>query len=210
LLDALEETDAEADPIGFRKKNNLDGRPLIALLPGSRKQEVIRVLPIMRRITGYFPEYQFVVAGLSSLPDDLYTGILSHSNIRIVMDETYGLLHHATAALVTSGTATLETALLDVPEVICYKGGSLSYQIARRLVKVPFIGLVNLIMQKEIVRELIQHNLNETNLRRELVRILPGGPDHKQIKMDYADLKKVLGGKGASERTARLLLARLQ
>jgi lipid-A-disaccharide synthase len=209
LLDALSEFNAQKPNRDFAGCNGLLERPVIALLPGSRQQEIARILPVMLQVAGNFPDYQFVVAGLFALPEGFYNRILGDSPIRIIYDQTYGLLQNSTAALVTSGTATLEAALWNVPQVICYKGGTLSYQIARLLVKVPFIGLVNLIMGKEIVKELIQKDLMATNIKRELLRILPGGADRQRIITDYASLKEKLGGMGASKRTARRILALL-
>jgi Lipid A disaccharide synthetase len=148
-------------------------RPVIALLPGSRKQEILKKLPVMLEVSKHFPGYEFVVARAPGQEDTFYESLLQpYPNVRAVSDQTYALLSTATAALVTSGTATLETALFGVPEVVCYRGSNISYQIAKRLIKVKYISLVNLIMDKLVVKELIQHDLTVENLRKELNELL--------------------------------------
>ncbi len=178
----------------------------IALLPGSRKQELSRILPRMLEVTECFPDYQFVVAGTSSLPEAFYQAFLAnYPNVRLVRGQTYEVLQNSKAALVKSGTSTLETALLDVPQVVCYAGNWLSYRIAKSLVKVKYISLVNLIMDRPLVRELIQNELNLKNLQAALAEIL----DPKKsatLREGYAELRKRLGGGGASERAARAIL----
>lgn len=201
LMDALAQIE-ENQSLPSELHGNLDERPVVALLPGSRKQEIARILPVMLSVIRYFPAYRFVIAGLSMHGHAFYDDLLKDSTSHVVYDQTYTLLNHAGTALVTSGTATLETALLDVPQVICYKGGMLSYQIARKLVDVPYIGLVNLIMEKEIVRELIQNDLNPKNLIRELGEIIEGGSRRNQVLKDYGLLRQKLGGAGASSRAA--------
>lgn len=202
LMDAIAAFTPDPD---FKKKHNLDDRPVIALLPGSRKQELIGMLNVMLTTRGHFPEYQFVIAGVKNLPSALYEQYLSGDQVRIVYESTYDLLSVATAALVTSGTATLETALFKVPEVVCYRTSSFSYAVAKRLIRVPFISLVNLILEKEAVRELIQDELNEGQLVAELKRILPEGAGYSQQKQDYDQLAELVGGPGASLRTGRLI-----
>lgn len=177
-------------------------KKIIALLPGSRKQEVLRKLPIMLKMTGYFPGYAFVMARAPSLDTRLLAPILrDYPGVEIVEQRTYDLLQQAHAALVTSGTATLETALFGVPQVVCYKGSRLSYMVARRLIKVRFISLVNLIMDREIVKELIQDELNEKNLARELKKIL-AGPFREQMTGAYRELQEKLDEGNASRRAA--------
>jgi lipid-A-disaccharide synthase len=193
-----------SDREGFLKKYGLGNKPLIALLPGSRKQEIEKMLPLMLSVKSSFPEYNFVIAGAPSQPDELYH-TFSDEQTKIVFDNTYELLFHSEAALVTSGTATLETALLNVPEVVCYKGGQISYYIARSLVKIKFISLVNLIMDREVVRELIQNDLNTKMLVSELKKILDPVVRLK-IRMDYGTLRKKLSEGGAASKTARLIL----
>lgn len=200
LLDALKEL-PETNLQQFRQENGLDERKIIALLPGSRKQEIKVKLPIMESVMKYFPDYQFVVGGAPSLDSAFYREA-GGKELKIVFGKTYDLIRNAEAALVTSGTATLETALLNTPEVVCYKGSRISYEIGKRLVKfVKYISLVNLIMDREVVKELIQSELNAQNLKTELEKILKE-PDRTRILTEYAELRKKLGGPGASERTA--------
>lgn len=202
LMDAI--TAFRPDP-DFRRNHNLDNRPIIALLPGSRRQEIIGMLDTMLTTQKHFPGYQYVIAGVKNLPATLYDQYLSSGKAVIVYESTYDLLSVADAALVTSGTATLETALLKVPEVVCYRTSAISYALAKRLIRIPFISLVNLILEKEAVRELIQDELNEGNLVAELKRILPGGAKHEQQMRDYERLGELVGGAGASERTGALI-----
>jgi lipid-A-disaccharide synthase len=178
---------------------------IIALLPGSRKQEILTKLPIMLSVVEHFPNYQFVVAKAPGLDEDFYNNLIApYKNVSWVVNETYALLSKAKAALVTSGTATLETALFGVPQIICYKGSSISYQIAKRLIKIKFIGLVNLIMDKEVVKELIQHELTTENLQKELRLILEDTAKQNAIKIDYAALKQLLKqGGNASQNAAK-------
>jgi len=205
LLDAIADRD-QVDAEQFRKENNLNDKPIIALLPGSRKQEISKMLDIMLKMVDKFKDHQFVIAGAPSQDLKFYQQIISNSKVSIVENKTYDLLSLANAALVTSGTATLETALFKVPEVVCYKGNALSYQIGKRLVKnIKYISLVNLILDKEVVTELIQDNFNEKKLEDTLFKIL----DHKyreKIFYAYYELEQKLGGKGASATTARLIV----
>jgi lipid-A-disaccharide synthase len=202
LLDAIEDISGNSNTWNeFTQINLLQNKPVIALLPGSRKQEIASMLPIMLLVEKYFSEYQFVVAAAPSISSEFYKSVIGNSNIKLVYDQTYQLLQHAKAALVTSGTATLETALFNVPEVVCYKGNKISYQIARKLIKVKYISLVNLIMDQEIVKELIQDDLNEINLKENLAKLLD--PSYQtQLKTAYHELRIKLGGKGASQRAA--------
>lgn len=179
---------------------------LIALLPGSRRQEVQRILPRMLEITTDFPDYEFVVAGASSLPELFYQSYLEkYPRVRWVQNQTYDLLRRAKAALVKSGTSTLETALFGVPEVVCYAGNPISYFIAKRLVRVKYISLVNLIMDRPMVRELIQDELNRTNLKSALADIL--NPEKaKALQAGYVELRHQLGDGGASGRAAHAIL----
>lgn len=178
---------------------------IIALLPGSRKQEILTKLPIMLSVVEHFPTYQFVVAKAPGLDEDFYNNLIApYKNVSWVVNETYALLSKAKAALVTSGTATLETALFGVPQIICYKGSNISYQIAKKLIKIKFIGLVNLIMDKEVVKELIQHQLTTRNLHKELTLLLEDGTKLQQLKSDYALLWQLLKqGGNASENAAQ-------
>ena len=200
LVDSRESGVENASDYGPKTKDS----GLVALLPGSRKQEILKKLPIMLQVAKHFPSYQFVVAKAPGLEESFYNELLApYQNVSSVVNKTYDLLSAAKAALVTSGTATLETALFGVPEVICYKGNALSYQIAKRLIKIKFIGLVNLIMDKEVVKELIQDELTPANLERELNELLNNAAKQKQVKEDYAELKKLLSkGGNASENAA--------
>jgi lipid-A-disaccharide synthase len=190
----------------FLRRNSLgEKREIIALLPGSRKQEVKRMLPVMLKMVPRFPNYQFVVAGVSSLDKDLYKGIMGNTDAFFVENQTYELLQNSSAALVTSGTATLETALLTVPEVVCYKATGLSYRLAKSMIKVKFISLVNLVMDKEVVKELIQGDLNEENLAAELELLLHNGKRQRRLLEDYDELRDRLGNAGASEKAAALI-----
>lgn len=208
LLDSLNNL-PEIDEQQFRKDNNLDERPIIALLPGSRTQEIKVKLPLMLSVEKDFPDYQFVVAGAPSQPIENYKKIAGN-DLKIVENKTYDLLRVSHAALVTSGTATLETALLKVPEVVCYKGNAISYEIGKRVVKnIRFISLVNLIMDEEVVKELIQYDLTYENIKRELDLIL-NSPKREKIMKSYEELYHKLGGIGASERTASLIIEDLK
>ena len=180
-------------------------KPIIALLPGSRKQEISTMLPLFLSIKKNYPSYRFVIAGAPSQSKEYYQSFIQDEDVEIVYNNTYQLLQRATAALVTSGTATLETALFGVPEVVCYKGGAISYMIARQLIKVKYISLVNLIMDKEIVKELIQNELNDKNLKAELDKLLDTSSRNRLLS-DYSELKNKLGGEGASAKAADLMI----
>jgi len=189
----------------FIKENNLENKPIIALLPGSRKQEISKMLEIMLSVSDEFSDYQFVIAGAPSQEYSFYQTFLKKKNVHFVANKTYDLLSHSHAALVTSGTATLETALFKVPEVVCYKGSRISYEIAKRIITLKYISLVNLIMDKEVVKELIQNELNTKNLKAELQKILE--PTYRQkLLAEYDELEQKLGGDGASEKTAKLIV----
>lgn len=188
------------------------GCRIIALLPGSRKQEILKKLPIMLEVSRYFPEYLFVVAKAPGQEDSFYEEMLgNYQNVRAVQGKTYQLLIKADAALVTSGTATLETALFGVPEVVCYKGSPVSYAIAKRVIKIKYISLVNLIMDKPVVKELIQHDLTVENLRRELDLLLNNAEKKQQLAADYQNLRVLLSEGGhASTNAARAISNFLQ
>ncbi|MGI9551414.1 MAG: lipid-A-disaccharide synthase [Aurantibacter sp.] len=205
LIDAIGNSPKPNDKT-FRASNQLDSeKPIIAVLPGSRKQEVEKMLSVMLSIVDFFPDYQFVVAGAPSLDGTFYNSFLNKENVNFVSNQTYGLLSLSYAALVTSGTATLETALFKVPQVVCYKANWLSYQIAKRIITLDFISLVNLVMNKEVVKELIQGKLTPENLKKEFLNILEGPRREAQFEA-YYELEKKLGGKGASEKTAELII----
>lgn len=202
LLEEIEKRKGEpATPL-------LADQPVIALLPGSRKQEISKKLPIMLEVSRSFPSFQFIVARAPGIDNPFYEEMLRpYPNVSAVTGRTYDLLRQSVAALVTSGTATLETALFGVPEVVCYKGSWLSYQIGKRLVNVKYISLVNLIMDKLVVKELIQDELNTANLCRELDLLLNDKEKREQLRTDYSDLKNRLAQEGrASTRAASLIL----
>ena len=203
LIDAIADR-TQVDEFEFRKKHGLSEKPIIALLPGSRKQEIKNMLSVMLSLVNGYPDYQFVIAGAPSQDYEFYAQFIRSSNVKFIDNKTYDLLSISTAALVTSGTATLETALFKVPQVVCYKGSAISYQIAKRIITLKFISLVNLIMDKEVVKELIQNDFNSKNLKKELDIILDPY-ERTKFFMNYYDLEKKLGGKGASAKTAHLI-----
>lgn len=181
---------------------------MVALLPGSRKQEIAKKLPIMLSVAKYFPDYQFVVAKAPGQLDSFYEPFLAgHDNVAVVKNSTYDLLVQVKAALVTSGTATLETALFGVPEVVCYKTSNISFQIAKRLIKIKFISLVNLIMNRLIVQELIQDQLNTSNLVKALEPLLQNEITQAQLKKDYSELNTLLrtGGNASEQAATRII-----
>ena len=208
LLDAIAARKEVSEEV-FKRENGLDERPIIALLPGSRKQEIAKMLSVMLSVVGSYHQYQFVIAGAPSLGYDFYKQFIKEENVHFVSGKTYDLLSHAHAALVTSGTATLETALFRVPEVVCYRGNWISYQIAKRVISLKYISLVNLIMDAPVVTEVIQGDLNTRNLKTELNKLL--NPDYREkLLINYEALREKLGNEGASDRTARTIFSSLQ
>ncbi len=201
LLDAIAQENPELDDPGVAA----DPRPLVALLPGSRMQELERMLPVMLSVVEHFPDHRFVVAGAPSVPEEVYRSYIGNAPVELVTGRTYGLLRKAKAALVTSGTATLETALIGTPEAVCYGGGAVNVWLAKRFIKVPFISLVNLIMGREVVRELIQDKLEPKELRKELDRLLNDSAYRERMKADLHELRDKLGGPGASAHVADLV-----
>lgn len=204
LLDAIKPEENTNNDL--RVELALDERPLIAMLPGSRRQEIRKMLPVMIQMTEHFPAYQFVIAAAPSIPHSYYKQYYDDQDVRIVSGKMHLILKLASAAMVTSGTATLETALFRVPQVVCYKGGWLSYHIARRLVTdINYISLVNLIMDREVVKELIQGAFNAENLKEELSRLI--SDENYRLKMHSAldELHEKLGGPGASAKAAELM-----
>ena len=208
LLDAIAARKEVSEEV-FKRENGLDERPIIALLPGSRKQEIAKMLSVMLSVVESYHQYQFVIAGAPSLGYDFYKQFIKEENVHFVSGKTYDLLAHSYAALVTSGTATLETALLNVPEVVCYRGNWISYQIAKRVISLQYISLVNLIMDAPVVTELIQGALNTRNLKAELDKLLDPAYREK-LQGDYQALRERLGNEGASERTAQAIYDSLQ
>lgn len=193
----------------FQAKHNLPNKPIIAILPGSRKQEISKMLYVMLKVVEDYPDYQFVIAGAPSQEAEFYKKTIGSKDVKLIFGETYNLMDVAHAAMVTSGTATLETALFKVPEVVCYKGNYFSYLIAKRIINLKYISLVNLILDKEAVTELIQNNFNTKTLKIELDKLLDKESRAKIIK-DYNQLEKILGGEGASKTTAKLLVDSLK
>lgn len=208
LADVVDSAQNDIQPLPGAIISPLNKHNIIALLPGSREQEVSKKLPVMLEVSKSFPDYRFIIAKAPSLSDDFYEKFMKpYNNVRSIRNKTYPLLLQAKAALVTSGTATLETALFGVPQVVCYKGSNISYQIARRLVKVKYISLVNLIMDREVVTELIQDEMNVTNVRNELTKILKDNSTINKMKQDYAELKKLLSEGGhASQKAAKSII----
>lgn len=207
LLDAIEQyketIHTEAD---FRAKHQLSEKAIVAILPGSRKQEIRAKLPIMLDAIKDYKDYELLIAAAPSLDPEFYAPFLVNSSVKIIYNATYEILNFAETAIVTSGTATLETALFNVPEVVCYKASSISYQIAKRLIKIKYISLVNLILDREAVKELIQHECNAQAIREEFLRITTGGDKREKMLADYQDLKIILGKGGASKKVAQSLL----
>ena len=190
----------------FYQKNELSFQPIVALLPGSRTQEIVGMLAKMIALVKDFPQVQFVVAGVDSLPASVYKLALAQG-IRVIYNQTYDLLSHATAAVVTSGTATLETALFNVPQIVVYRASWISYQIAKRLIRVPYISLPNLIADRQVVRELIQDDFSLVNLKEELNRLVSDADYRIKMQDEYIQIRSRIGEFAASERTAQLILA---
>ena len=207
LMDAIQDFTPDPD---FISRNKLENKKIVALLPGSRRQEVTGTLDTMLSIQTSFPDYEFVIAAVKSLPGSLYEKYQNLPNVTVVFEATYDLLAVAQAALVTSGTATLETALFSVPEVVCYRTSGVSYAIAKKLIRVPYISLVNLIMEKESVRELIQNEFSPERLTEELRAILPGKAKRLSVLNDYKILQKKVGEAGASQRAGAAMVGILK
>ena len=208
LIDAIE---------GFRENKSsivnieqTDNRPVIALLAGSRKQEIKRMLPIMLKLPDYFPDYRFIVAGAPAIDQSYYDSFLKGSKVGLVMNQTYALLSQATAGVIVSGTATLETAIFGIPQVVGYRAGLISALIAGAVMKVKYISLPNLILNKKAVTELLQYKFNEKRLVEELQRILPQKPAREEMLADYAKLHQMLGQRGASMRVGEKIVVMLK
>ncbi len=206
LLDAIEQEKKNLPTKEvFLSKNNLDNKPIIAVLPGSRKQEIEKMFSIMLEVVKDFPDYQFVIAGTTNLPKEAYQKALD-KNLHVVFNQTYALMHNAHAGIIKSGTSTLESALFKLPQVCCYKGGTVSYSIARMVVgdRVKYISLPNLIMDKPVVKELIQTDLTPKNLTAEL-NLLLAGEARTTMLAEYDKLITLLGNSGASKKVAKLI-----
>lgn len=208
LIDAIADR-TQVDEVKFREQHGLGAKKIIALLPGSRQQEITKMLSVMLSLVDDFKEYQFVIAGAPSQEYEFYAQFMKTDNVCFIANKTYDLLSISYAALVTSGTATLETALFKVPQVVCYKGSEISYQIAKRIITLKFISLVNLIMDKEVVTELIQSTFNKRQLTFELSKIL-NDANREQLFLAYYELEQKLGGKGASQKAANSIIQGIQ
>jgi len=210
----VDEVERRSDSLPERgeiiKSLGLGDKPVIGLLAGSRKHEVRSILPQMISVVRDFPDYQFVITGVRNLPDDLYKDIIGDNPVRLLTDKTYEVLKVSDAALVASGTATLETALFNIPQVVCYKGDFMSMLLAWMMIKVKYISLVNLIMDKEVVKELLGYSLNKKNLVKNLRDILPGGEKRTIILNNYSIIKEKLGSAGASDRIATEIIKELK
>ncbi|GAA3969121.1 lipid-A-disaccharide synthase [Pedobacter ginsengiterrae] len=202
LLDEIAQFKPEDN---FRNKHQLGDKKIIALLPGSRKQEIERLLPVMLSVTENYPDYEFAIAAAPTFTEGYYQQFTGSKKVKLLFNNTYNLLHNAHAAIVASGTATLETALFKVPQVVVYKGGTISIAIARMLVKIKFISLVNLIVNKKIVTELIQEDCNPLKINEEL-NLIVNGEGRKKMLSDYDRLIDLMGTPGASEKTAKLIV----
>ncbi len=211
LVDAIEARQASLPtPAEFRRRNELDQRPIVALLAGSRRSEIRENLPLMAALAQKFPERQFVVTGVKWLDKTLYEQYIAGSGIRYVCDQTYETLAAAEAAIVTSGTATLETALLGIPEVVVYRTVWWQVWLRPYVLKVPWISLVNLNLGREAVTEVIQSGLSTARAEEELRAIVAGGSKRKKMLADFHELRTIIGGPGASERFARRMVEELK
>ena len=203
LLDAVSAFTPDSD---FYQRHQLSDKKIIALLPGSRKQEISRLLPDMIAVAKEWPDYQFIVAGAPSFEDTYYDQYVKDNGIKVLFNSTYDLLKNSHAAIVASGTATLETALFDIPQIVVYKGNPISINIARAVVKIRFISLVNLIMDDLVVKELIQQDCNPLKITEELDLILNNTAYRTKMLANYKELHHKMGKPGASEKTAGLII----
>ncbi len=204
LIDAVHSYQL-TDKTLFREEFGLTDQPIVALLPGSRKQEITNMLSVMLQLNNVYPQYQFIIAGAPSQEKAFYQELIGAQDVKLIKNRTYDILNNAAFALVTSGTATLETALFKVPQVVCYKGSAISYAIAKRIVKLDYISLVNLVMDKEVVKELIQDEFNYGRLKEEFGKIIES-ENRKCMLTAYDQLEERLGGVGASEKTAHQII----
>ncbi len=202
--------DAKIDEAAFREAHHLGNKPIIALVPGSRKQELKRILPFMLPLTKQFTDYQFVITGVTTLSEKFYAKIIKNYPVKIVYGKTYDLLRISRAAAVKSGTVTLETAMLGVPQVVCYRFSFLSALVAWMVVHVKYISLVNLILDRGSVTELIQYKFTANTLSRALAPLLPDGEARSRMLNDYKELLMLVGPPGASDRAAALINEKLQ
>ncbi len=209
LLDAIENRLGKEETFNdFTHRNALSAQPIVAILAGSRKQEIERILPIMIQASENFPEYQFVIAAAPAISKEFYNRVMNGRKVKLVFNQTYQLLQQSKAALVTSGTATLETALLHTPQLVCYisGGGKFFYSIAKKILKIKYISLVNLVMDQLLVKELIQHYCTCSNITKELNELLHNADYREEMLKNYQNLHQKLGGEGASARFAKMIV----
>ena len=207
LIQVTKEERQKKDTLSLEISEN--DKPIIALLPGSRKQEINKMMPVFLSVIDRFPQYHFVIAGAPGIDPQWYKKFTLHPSVSLLQNQTYALLKNAYAAIVTSGTATLETALFGVPQMVCYKSSAFSYAIAKRIVQLDYISLVNLILQKEVVKELIQEDCTLEMITKTLTHL---GEEkvREKIELDYQGLTELLGEKNASQEVARAIIAALQ
>lgn len=203
LMDYLDLDTTEEGRKAFLSRNELMHKPIISLFPGSRKQEIHTILPEMLKISSLFKDYQFVIGGAPAQDPSIYRKHMKEQNLSVIFNQGQELMKYSEAALITSGTATLEAALLNLPQVICYKGNAISIEIARRIVNVDYIGLANLIMDEPVIPELIQKDMTIERMQGELDRMLHDRERREKLFSDYARLREVIGGPGASAKVAK-------
>jgi lipid-A-disaccharide synthase len=206
LIDAITEHPSSSEtPEQFRDDIKIDNRPIIGLLPGSRMMEIKYLLPRMVKVAEKFPEFNFLLATAPSIPDEVYHEYIKETEIKLLKSRAYSIMKNAQVTILSSGTASLEAALLGSPQIVCYGGNEISYQIAKRLVKVKYVSLVNLILNKKVVKELLQHDCTPENIEKELLSLMQS-PRLSKIKKEYEKIWKILGGKGASLRVAEAMI----
>lgn len=210
LLDAVADFNSSHVADDFRRRNNLDDRPIIALMPGSRKMELRKMMPTMAALASRHPEYNFVIAGMTLLGDSFYKPFLTSQNVTLVYNQTYMLLQSAFAGVITSGTATLEAALFHLPQVVCYRANALTVVFAKTFAKVKYISLVNLIADKPVVRELIQKDLNKNTLETEFSKITKDKNNRMAMIAEYESIEKTLGSEGVSDKAVLSILKTLK
>ncbi len=208
ILDSIADFNTRLNNLSFEdftKENNLSDKPIIAILPGSRNQEITKMLPIMLNAIDNLENYQILIAGAPSYNLDYFEQFNLNNNVKVIFNKTYEILKFADAAIVTSGTANLETAILNTPQVVCYKTSKLTYAIAKRLVDLKYFSLTNLIMDKPVIKELLQDNFTAENINIEVNKILFDKEHKQKIFENYNNIKNILGNEGASKRTANLM-----
>lgn len=206
LLDEIQHYNKTQDKENFLKQNGLGDKPIVALLPGSRVQEIKTILSVQMTLVEKFPDFDFVIAGLNNHKEELYREFMSDIDVKIIYNQIYSILSVSYCAIVCSGTATLETALFSVPELVCYKANPISFAIGKMLVKLKFISLVNLILNRQAVVELLQKDWNEDRLEKEFRRIAYDERYRTEMEMNYSNLKILLGDAGASKKVAKSIV----